>query len=212
MNILDINGPFYRWLEKFTNYFLLNLLWILSCLPIVTIFPATAAMFGVVRKWEQKEEVGIFKSFYSLFKENFLRSFLFGIVWFSLSFLFYFNISVSLQMSGILKFIMVPILAFFCLLFIMTSVFLFPVMVHYKMRWLSLIKNAFLFSVTQIKVTILCGLVLLVSAVMSYILPISFFIIWSIAAYNVYKLCNQSFYKMEVLGQSISQSNSTVEI
>ncbi len=47
MNILDTKA--YQWFEGAANFFLLNLLWLLACAPVVTIFPSTAAMFGVVR-------------------------------------------------------------------------------------------------------------------------------------------------------------------
>ena len=199
MKGIGIDSGFYRLLEKFTNILLLNLLWIISCLPIITIFPATVAMFGVVRQWNQNKEPNIFKSYFFFFKENFLRSFIYGIIWFVLAFLLYFNVTVSLEMSGAFMMIMVSILMFFSLLFIMASVFLLPIMVHYEMSWINYIKNAILFSITQIKTTIFCVLILLVSVLMTYILPISFVIIWSMAAYNVYKLCDQSFKKMEAM-------------
>ena len=46
-----LEGRFYRRLETVTNYFLLNVLWLLACLPIITLYPATAAMFAVIRGW-----------------------------------------------------------------------------------------------------------------------------------------------------------------
>jgi hypothetical protein len=42
MSILDTRV--YRWLEVATDFFLLNLMWLVACLPVVTIFPSTAAM------------------------------------------------------------------------------------------------------------------------------------------------------------------------
>ena len=54
MNILDTRV--YRWLETATDFFLLNLMWLVACLPAVTIFPSTAAMFGVVRDWVRRKE------------------------------------------------------------------------------------------------------------------------------------------------------------
>ena len=47
MSILD--SRVYRWSEVAADFFLLNLMWLLACLPVVTAPPATAAMFAVVR-------------------------------------------------------------------------------------------------------------------------------------------------------------------
>jgi len=79
MDVLD--GRFYRWLEVFSNL-LLNLLWLLACLPIVTVYPATAAMFGVVRDWvSKKEDNGLLRTFLRHLKENLKQSFMIGVLW-----------------------------------------------------------------------------------------------------------------------------------
>lgn len=201
MNFFSIDSGFYRVLEKFTNFFLLNLLWVLLCLPIITIFPATAAMYGVVRQWIRKNDSSVFRSFFTLFKENFLQSFVIGIVWFILAFMFYFNFTITMQMSGIPRVLMVSSLILIFIFFAMTSIYLFPVMVHYKVRFVSLIKNSFLFSVSQLWITILCGIILLLTALISFIIPISSIIVWSISVYLIYRLCNRSFSKVEELAQ-----------
>ncbi|MBS4200227.1 DUF624 domain-containing protein [Bacillus sp. FJAT-49732] len=201
MNIFSIDGGLYRFLEKFTNFFLLNLLWFIMCLPIITIFPATAAMYGVVRQWVQKKDTGVFKPFFSFFKENFLQSFLLGIVWFLFALMFYFNFMITLQMSGTVKVVMVSALSFICLFFLMTSVYLLPVMVHYNTRFVILIKNSFFFSISQLWVTVLCGIIFLLTAVISYFIPMTTIIIWSIGFYLIYALCHRSFNRIESLIQ-----------
>ncbi|MBS4195276.1 YesL family protein [Lederbergia citri] len=201
MNIFSIDGGLYRFLEKLTNFFFLNLLWFIMCIPIITIFPATAAMFGVVRQWVQKKDTGVFKPFFTLFKENFLQSFLLGLVWFLFALMFYFNFMITLQMSGTVKVIMVSALSFICLIFLMTSVFLLPIMVHYKTRFLTLVKNSFFFSISQLWVTLLCGIIFLLTAFISYVIPMSTIIIWSVGFYLIYALCHRSFHRIESLIQ-----------
>ncbi|MEK3889730.1 YesL family protein [Bacillus sp. FSL K6-3431] len=204
MNIFSLDSGFYRFLERFTNFILLNLLWIIMCIPIITIFPATAAMFGVVRQWVQKKDDGVFRNFFSFFKENFLQSFLIGIVWMILAFILYYNINISLHMTGALKIIMISSFLFFSLFFIMTTIFLFPVMVHYKMRLTVLLKNSVLISISQLWITLLCGIILLLAALVSKVIPISSIIVWSIAVYFVYYFCQKSFMKIEHIAQTNS--------
>ncbi|WP_374932975.1 DUF624 domain-containing protein [Neobacillus driksii] len=66
MNIM--NSKVYLALELFANFFLLNLLWILMCLPVVTVFPATASMFRVVREWHLYKDSSFLRYFFLNFK------------------------------------------------------------------------------------------------------------------------------------------------
>src|SRR5918995_6029715 len=79
MNIMGTRA--YQWLETATDFFLLNLLWLLACLPVVTVFPSTAAMFGVVRDWTRGKESGIFAAFVFRFRQNLRQSLAVGILW-----------------------------------------------------------------------------------------------------------------------------------
>src|ERR687889_2510716 len=79
MNILDTRV--YRWLEVATDFFLLNLLWLVTCLPVVSIFPSIAAMFGVVRDWVRKKEGSLTRTFITRFRENLWQSLLVGAIW-----------------------------------------------------------------------------------------------------------------------------------
>src|SRR5215203_5331174 len=76
MSILDTR--IYRWLETATAFFLLNLLWLVACLPVVTIFPSTAAMFGVVRDWVRGKDGSLTRTFITRFRENLGLSLLLG--------------------------------------------------------------------------------------------------------------------------------------
>lgn len=202
MKVFNTDSDIYRLLEKLTNFLLLNVLWIIMCISIITIFPATAAMFAVVRQWIRKEDSGVFRNFFIYFKENFYQSFPLGIIWLLIAFLFYFNINISLQMAGPIKVIMISLLSFLLLFFVMTSIFLFPIMVHYKMRWKTLIKNSFLFSISQFWVTIRCIFILFLTIFISFTIPITSFILWGVATFYIYALCDKSFTKIESMVQT----------
>lgn len=54
----------------------MNLIWLVCCIPIVTIGPSTTAMYCVARDIAKGEWPGIFKTFFKAFKENFKQSLL----------------------------------------------------------------------------------------------------------------------------------------
>lgn len=66
--------------DKFWTFFKINLVYFLFCIPIVTIGPATAALTAMMRNIYLERPQFIFSDFKQLFKENFKRSFVIGIV------------------------------------------------------------------------------------------------------------------------------------
>lgn len=141
-------GIFYKFSEWFTKIIYLNILWVFfSLLGLLTFgfFPATIALFSVIRLiLIKEEEFPVFKTFWYYFKKEFLKGN--GIGWGIVMILtiFYFNIQFFRTTENeILQFFYYPmlILAF---LFCMTVLYFIPTYVHYNLRFLHTIKNSFL--------------------------------------------------------------------
>jgi len=58
----------------------LNWLWLLCSLPVVTIGPATTALYAVTLKLAEEEPVSLVKDFFKAFKEEFLGSLAMGLL------------------------------------------------------------------------------------------------------------------------------------
>lgn len=159
-----------EWVMKFS---VTNLLWIIFNLPIAFIllnmlfieqiegmfffiipliillpllfFPATTAMFGVVRDWIIKDEEGhqLFRSYWRYYKENYKRSVANGFVlttaWVVLAADVYYFFEKNTAIM--ILFIIMGIILF------VLSINLFSVTVHYHMTFLTSIKNAFLITI-----------------------------------------------------------------
>ena len=68
----------YIFLMKVWDIVLMNLLFILCCIPIVTIGPSFSAMYTCTLKMRKGNHIGTLKTFFRAFKQNFKQSF---IVW-----------------------------------------------------------------------------------------------------------------------------------
>lgn len=60
--------------------FVLNLIYIISCIPIITIGPATAAMTKVLKNYAIDKNAFVWLDYKEAFKQNFLRAFVMGII------------------------------------------------------------------------------------------------------------------------------------
>ncbi len=69
--LFDLDSPFMRVMSKMTDLVLLSLLWFFCCLPVITIGPATVALYYVTLKMARGEEMKITTTFFRGFKENF---------------------------------------------------------------------------------------------------------------------------------------------
>jgi uncharacterized membrane protein YesL len=195
MNSLDTKA--YQWLESATDFFLLNILWLLACVPVVTIFPSTAAIFGVVRDWARGKEAGVFGAFVLRFRQNFRQSLAVGALWtlsggaLFLDFLIVNGLPPGPQ--AVMRFLLV--LA--SILYALASVFLFPVMVHYDTRWTAVPKNALLLALGRLPITLLCLAIAVAAAMLTFFVPLLLVATPSVAAYAVYRLCDREFRKID---------------
>ena len=67
----DIDSPIMVALSRLADMFFLSVLWLVCCLPIITIGPSTAAMYYVALKWARKDDVKLSTAFFDAFKKNF---------------------------------------------------------------------------------------------------------------------------------------------
>ncbi len=70
-SMFDPNSPLMQLLTKIADLIILNVLWILCCLPVFTVGASTAAMYRVTLKMAADEEGPILKEFFHGFRENF---------------------------------------------------------------------------------------------------------------------------------------------
>lgn len=190
MNILD--NKLYNRLNTMVDFIILNFLWVLMCLPVVTIFPATAALFGVVRKWNMKLEPPVVKTYFQLFKENFIQSMLIGLIWTIVGVSIYIDFRLTAQ-NLLLKLLLVIIIS----IFIITSLYLFPVLVHYKNTSFRIIKNSFFLAILRPLYLLLAILLMISTFIIVSHFPIVMLFSGSLTAYLLNMICHKAFQKAE---------------
>jgi uncharacterized membrane protein YesL len=187
----------YRWLETATDFFLLNLMWLVACLPVVTIFPSTAAMFGVVRDWVRGKEGSLTRTFVTRFRENLGQSLLVGAIWTVFGVALFLDFLVANQLSYWAEIVLKSLLVLVSIVYAFGSVYLFPVMVHYEADWKTVIKNSLLISVGRLPTTLACLVFLVVMVGLTVVVPFLIVITGSITAYVVYRLCDRVFRQID---------------
>ena len=184
-------------METGTDFFLLNLMWLVACLPVVTIFPSTAAMFGVVRDWVREKEGSLTHTFIARFRENFGQSLLVGTIWAVFGIALFLDFLVASQLSYWAEIVLKSVLVLVSTVYAIGTVYLFPVMVHYDTDWKTVIKNSLLISVGRLPTTLACLVFLVVMVGLTVVVPFLVVITGSITAYVLYRLCDRVFRQID---------------
>jgi len=69
--LFDADSGLMRGLSRMTDLVLLNLLFILTSIPIVTIGASTSALYSVFFRWHRQEESGYVKAYFHAFARDF---------------------------------------------------------------------------------------------------------------------------------------------
>lgn len=68
------DGPFFTVLSRIMDMIILNILWMVCCLGVITIGPATTAMYSVYFKIREKKDYSVIAQFFLEFKNNFRKA------------------------------------------------------------------------------------------------------------------------------------------
>jgi len=158
---------FFRFWEqfgrKFWNLITLNLLYILLCLPIVTIGAATAGFVYVLRNYALGKPVFLKDDFFGAIKRNWKQATLiwilqlFAIVLDTFAIYFYGSIVIGMDDSSSTSMFIIFLLGLAIsigigIVLLFMSFYIYLMMVSFDFKTKSLIKNAFLFSGLGVKV------------------------------------------------------------
>ncbi|WP_461183553.1 YesL family protein [Virgibacillus kimchii] len=171
-----LNSRFYKILDEVTSVVILQFLWMVACLPIVTIIPATVALFSCIRGKMFKKSDSLIRKFFKELKKEIWRSNLVGIplliIYISLTQYFFIFPSISSDIAFLVAAAVISVTVIYTLFLL----HLITVHVHMDISIKELFKNSFLLVFYQPlkSIGILVGIICLI--LLSLYLPILFFL------------------------------------
>ena len=73
-NFFNLDSPFSRFMDKVADFMILNILFLVCCIPVVTIGASITAVYDVFTKMDTNKEVPATKGFITSFKSNFKQA------------------------------------------------------------------------------------------------------------------------------------------
>lgn len=197
-----ISSFLYRICDWIMRLAFVNLLWIgftIAGLVLFGFYPATIAMFSVIRKWiTGYTDIPIFSTFWKTYKSEWLKGNLLGIILTGISSLIYLEISIiNHSAQPLVQWSKYP-LFLFIIIFGLLVLYTFPSYVHYNVNLFNVLKNAFFI----LLINPFYNTVMVLGLVLIYFLarilpPLLFFFGGSASAFIVMWACYQSFLNVE---------------
>ena len=142
MKFFSVESPIYKFMQSLWDILKLNFMWIIFCIPIVTIGGSTIAAFSVLMRMSEDQEGNVIKDFWKAFKENWKQGIFIGLlppICFEAVFLD-FQLYNAVENGG-LGILIVG--CFSAYIFIFCLIYVFPLLARYDNTVINSIKNSF---------------------------------------------------------------------
>lgn len=200
----NLDSPFVQFMNRVADLMILNLLFIVCCLPIITIGPAVTALYYVTLKMTRNEESYIVRSFFRSFKQNFRQGLIMWLLDLIVLGIMVLDFSVlngkvpGISDPGTPVFTVVRVVIMVVsLLFLFTVTFSFPVLAKFDNTIKNTYRNSFLMSCRHLLTTITAVLCWAVVFLSGYLFPrlliLHILILFSLAAFGASFLFVKAF-------------------
>lgn len=168
--IFGLDNKFMRASTKILDLMILNILFVASCLPIITIGPAIVSLYQMSHGLKEGKVTHIAKEYFRAMKLNMKQGMLLGAVVIMTSISVFLNIQIFSNLQNLTGTFLQMITYGVGFLIFWISLYIFQISANYHSNSLQVLKNAFLLSFLHFKKTLL----LLVT-----VAPIIFLLIYS---------------------------------
>lgn len=184
-------------MKPVANIFILNVLWLIGCLPLITIGPSTAATLAVLREWQIMGDDSVIRSFFRLFRLHFKQGFLVGNTWMIVGAILALYLFFVTHLPSGWNIFLVSFVGTVCLLWLLVSTALFPCMIHYQKAGLDLIKQSFILAFLDLQTA--CGILLfwIAASLLFWFSPVLMLFSFIFISYVTVRFSLYSFERLE---------------
>lgn len=190
--LFALDGPFFHFLSRMCDLLIVNVLFLLCCVPVVTVGASLAGMTKVTQNIVRDTSDGTVKTFFKAFKENFRQA---TVLWVLLALFFCSAVCdlvlIDTYLTGTAAQAMRLILGIFAILVVAVACYMLPLLVRYQNTIWAHCRNALLLTVLKLPRTVCIAALTLFPFLLAYFSPLSFLrsvLIWSVIGFSLLSL------------------------
>ena len=168
-NLFNMDNAFFRFMGKLFDVVALNLVFIIVCIPIVTIGPAISALYYASVKSIRRDRSYPIKEFFKAFKRDFKQSFIVGLILVLASVIIYVDIRFVVYYIKNDFTAMRYVYLVIGLVISFISVYIFPLISRFSLKISGLFRLSFYLAIRHLLTTIVSIILLFGGFVLVYI-------------------------------------------
>ena len=190
---LNINSPIFQFLNTFTEFVLLNAVFLITCIPLITIGASITALYTVTLREARGEEGYLVRSYWKAFLENFRKSTLLFLVYFASGCVLLFNLVFWLQTQTPAGNLLLTGICLLSLLWLVSLLYVFPLQARFENSLSQTLRNALLLALSNRLCTVVILLLFLAAAAL-FCLTSVFRLFLLVFGFAFLAYCNSFFF------------------
>lgn len=154
-NFFNMDSPLFRFLGRLADLMILNICFIICCIPVFTIGAALTGMSYVLLKVADKEEGYIFKAYLKSFKQNFKQATIIWLIALVVGAVLGADFLILKSASGSLASVMRVLVLAAALVYLMILTYVFPLLARFENSTKATVKNALILSIAYFPRTLI---------------------------------------------------------
>lgn len=142
--IFSLDGPMMRVLGKVADCLVLSVMWLLGSIPLITIGASTAALYTMTLRIIRAEEGKLIPGFWKAYWENFRQGTVIHLILTLLVLMIYIHSRSVQAMEGQIRMVFWAGTCLFGIIWLMETLFVYPVLARFSNSTGNIMKNAFL--------------------------------------------------------------------
>jgi len=157
MKLFNLDSPLMRFMTKVADLILVNLLFILTSLPVFTLGASLTAMYYVTLKMVRDEESGIVRSFLHSFRQNFRQATLLWLVQLVLMAILVLDMWILARINSPVGAAMNTVILILLVIVLLISLYVYSSLARFENTIMNTLKNACLMAAANLPRTVLMG-------------------------------------------------------
>lgn len=174
MKFFDYDSSVMLFMRRIGDFMLLNVLWIICSLPIVTIGVSTSAYYYCMLKIVRDTDSGIVGMFFHSFKDNLKQGTILTVILMAVAAFFGLDFWACSRLDGQVFTAIKLLLCAMCGVLVVTAMYVFPVLAQFDNTIKNIIKNAFIMGVSHIVTTVILIIITAIPVAFAFLMPYYF--------------------------------------
>lgn len=193
----SMDNKFFAFMGRVGDFMILNILWIICCIPIVTIGASTSALYYAALKIARNEDSYPARMFFRSFRQNLKQGICLTLIFLAFALLLFMDIRLCSSMGDSLGQILTGVFLLMTFVFAIILSYTFPILAQFENSIRNILKNALLMSISHLPFTILILILNLIPIVLFFVFPYYFFMsipIWLLFGFSLIAWINSKLF------------------